>query len=175
METTTKQTLAVGAVIFFVFLVTAGIIIRRNRNYTPAVTEEKNKPKNKEEEVRAEREKILATDPADPSHINNLAYLREGLKKYYAEKKTYPKKLSELVPRYLYVAPKYSSDTDYLYAYFPAEKPSAYHLGAPLGGKNITSPTALSGDADFNSEKAKYTNGFNGADPVYDLAGEKGI
>lgn len=177
MESTTKQTLAIGAVIFFIFLVTAGIIMRRSRNYlparAPAKKTEKNEPQSREA-VQREREKILATDPADPSHVNNITYIKEGLKKYYAEKKAYPKKLSELVPRYLYIAPRYSSDVEYLYAYFPAEKPSAYHLGAPLGGRNINSPGALSSDADFHSEKAKYVNGFNGADPVYDVTGEKG-
>lgn len=176
MESTTKQTLVIGAVIFFIFLVTAGIIIRRNRNYLPVVPPaEKNKSAEaRKEDIKAEREKILATDPTDPSHINNIAYLQEGLKKYYAEKKMYPKKLGELLPRYLYVIPKYSSDKDYLYAYFPAEKPFAYHIGTLLGGRNIVSPQTLSADSDFNSEKVKYVNGFNGADPMYDIVREKG-
>ena len=69
--------------------------------------------------------------------------------------------------------PKYSSSKDYFYAYYPEAKPTAYHLGALLGGRNQASTKAFAEDADLNSEKVGYKNGFNGADPIYDLKGGK--
>ncbi|MBI3685223.1 hypothetical protein HY250_02355 [Candidatus Azambacteria bacterium] len=171
MDTSTKQTVTIGALIFFIFLATAAVIFYNSRGYIQKET----KTKTNEEGLNTvqDRQKILATDPTDPSHINNLKYLQAGLEKYFTEKRTYPKKLGELAPKYISIVPKYSSKKDYLYAYYPKEKPSAYHLGAPLGGRNAASPQAFSQDADFNSEKIKYINGFDGADPVYDLMGGK--
>ena len=117
--------------------------------------------------------KLLATDPSDPSHINNIKYIKDGLEKYYNDKRMYPKGLQELVPVYLRIVPKYSSSRDYFYAYYPKDKPTAYHLGTLLGGRNQASPEAFASDADLNSEKAGYINGFVGADPIYDLKGGK--
>lgn len=126
-----------------------------------------------EKEQQITTAKLLATDPSDPSHINNLKYIQEGLEKYYNDKRMYPANLEELKPTYVRVLPKYSSSRDYFYAYYPKDKPTAYHLGTLLGGRNQTSPKAFAEDADLNSEKAGYTNGFNGADPIYDLKGGK--
>ena len=117
--------------------------------------------------------KLLATDPSDPSHISNLKYIQEGLEKYYNDKSAYPKKLDELVPLYARVLPKYSSSRDYFYAYYPKDKPTTYHIGTLLGGRNHASPEAFAKDADLNSEQAGYVGGFNGADPIYDLTGGK--
>ena len=126
-----------------------------------------------ERDAVTETERLLATDPADPSHVNNLKYIQAGLEKYFSDNRAYPADLRTLVPKYLRVLPAYSSRQDYLYAYSPKGKPTLYHLGALLGGRNEISPRTLAGDADFNSEKAGYTGGFNGADPVYDIIGGK--
>lgn len=162
-----KQTIAVAGFVVLVFSITAGIIIYNGKNLSQEVDQKK------PESPVANREALLATDPTDPLHINNLKYIQGGLEKYYNEKRAYPKTLAELKPLYLRLIPRYSSEKDYLYAYYPAEKPNAYHLGTPLGGRNTISPETLKGDADFNSEKAKYVGGFNGADPVYDIANKK--
>ncbi len=127
-----------------------------------------------EKDAVTETERLLATDPADPSHINNLKYIQAGLEKYFNDNRTYPADLRTLVPRYLRALPAYSSQQGYLYAYAPEAKPTAYHLGALLGGRNQADPQAFATDADFNSEKAGYIGGFNGTDPVYDLVGETG-
>jgi len=117
------------------------------------------------------RAQYLETDPVDITHINNIKSLQTALEKYYANKLVYPTKLSQLAPSFMYLVPKYSSNEDYLYAYYPADKPTKYHLGAKLGGKNPADTRIFSQDADFNSNQAGYVNGFDGADPVYDLTG----
>lgn len=162
-----KQTLAVAAFVLLVFLITAVIIIYNGNNI------EKDFEQKKPVSPVVNREALLATDPVDPLHINNLKYIQGGLDKYYKDKRVYPKTLAELKPRYLQLIPGYSSEKGYLYAYFPKDKPTAFHLGTPLGGRNEESPMALEGDADFNSNTAQYVDGFSGADPVYDISSKK--
>ncbi len=125
------------------------------------------------EEQKKKTEEILKTDPTDPVHVSNLKYIQSALERYFNDKRQYPKTLGELVPAYLRVLPKYSSNQDYFYAHYPKEKPQFYHLGTLLGGRNSSDAEAFKSDTDFNSAKAGYENGFNGLDPVYDLAGGK--
>ncbi|MEK7520146.1 MAG: hypothetical protein AAB581_02830 [Patescibacteria group bacterium] len=131
----------------------------------------------REAEQKTATEKLLETDPVDPQHITNIKYIQMALGKYYNDHQTYPKKLGELTPMYARVLPKYSingtTSSDFFYAYYPKEKPTAYHLGVLLGGRNPQDPAAFAGDADLNSEKVGYASGFNGFDPVYDIVGGK--
>lgn len=165
-----KKKQIIGIAVFILVVIGLGFLLS-------AVSKRKEQQPAQQQAIEKDQqiatEKLLATDPSDPSHINNLKYIKDGLEKYYNDKKMYPKALSDLVPLYLRVVPKYSSSKDYFYAYYPSEKPTAYHLGALLGGRNQASPKAFAEDADLNSEKAGYVGGFNGADPVYDLKGGK--
>lgn len=169
MDTTKRnQIITIGVIFLIVALAIAigsAIVKRKGATQQPPMTVE--------QQQQETTKKLLATDPADPSHVTNIKYIITGLEKYYNDKKTYPKKLDELVPTYLNIMPKYSSQKDYFYAYYPEAKPTAYHIGTVLGGRNEMSPKAFAEDADLNSEKAGYVNGFNGMDPVYDLTGGK--
>lgn len=159
-----------GVAIFVVALMIIGLIMSIVfKEKAPAPTDRQAIEKNQQIATA----KLLATDPSDPSHINNLKYIKDSLDKYYTAKKMYPKDLNELVPLYGSIVPRYSTSKPYFYAYYPSENPTAYHIGAVLGGRNQASPKAFSEDADLNSEKAGYVGGFNGADPVYDLKGGK--
>lgn len=157
-------TIAVAFCLVVVIIIAGSAIIRRKggKRQAPASTEKQ------QQEATA---KLLASDPSDPAHVNNIKYIVDGLEKYYKDKKMYPKKLEDLVPLYIKILPKYSSQKDYFYAYYPKDKPMAYHIGTLLGGRNQASPKAFAEDADLNSEKAGYDGGFNGMDPVYDLTG----
>lgn len=169
METAKRnQLIAIGAVFLLVAAAIAiGSAIVKRKGATPQP------PKTVEQQQQEATKKLLATDPSDPSHVTNIKYIVDGLEKYYNDKKTYPKKLDELMPTYLKIVPKYSSQKDYFYSYYPETKPTAYHIGTLLGGRNEISPKAFAEDADLNSVNAGYVNGFNGADPVYDLTGGK--
>ena len=124
-------------------------------------------------EEKKRTEEILKTDPTDPVHVANLKYIQGALERYYNDRRQYPEALTELVPIYVKVLPKYSSRRDYFYANSPAEKPQSYHLGTLLGGRNTASPEAFKTDSDFDSAKAGWAGGFNGLDPVYDLTNNK--
>lgn len=169
MDTTKRnQIILIGAIflaIVAVIAIVSAVIRQKGATQQAPITVE--------QQQQMETKKLLATDPADPSHITNITYIIGGLEKYYNDKKTYPTKLDELVPVYINILPKYSSQRDYFYAYYPESKPTAYHIGTLLGGRNQVSPKAFAEDADLNSEKEGYVNGFNGMDPVYDLAGGK--
>ncbi|MCR4322669.1 MAG: hypothetical protein NUV61_01110 [Candidatus Azambacteria bacterium] len=161
----------IGIIVFGVVVIALGFLVSAILKQRKA--EQPSGQPATEQEQQTATAKLLATDPADPSHINNIKYIREGLEKYYNDKKMYPKNLDELVPTYARILPKYSSSRDYFYAYYPEAKPTAYHIGTLLGGRNQASPQAFATDADLNSEKAGYIGGFNGADPIYDIKGGK--
>lgn len=170
MDTTKRNQIITIGIIFLIVAVTIAIgsaIIKRKtaKQQAPTLTVE--------QQQREATKKFLATDPADPSHVSNIKYIIVGLEKYYSDKKAYPKKLDELLPVYINVIPKYSSQKDYFYAYYPEAKPTAYHIGSLLGGRNEMSPKVFAEDADLNSVSEGYVNGFNGMDPVYDLIGGK--
>lgn len=170
MENSQKKQV-IGIAIFGIVVIGFGLILgtAMRQKKTPQSFEQQRAATEKiQHEATA---KLLATDPSDPAHVNNIKYIADGLEKYYKDKHAYPKKLDELVPLYLRVLPKYSSQKDYFYAYYPNNKPTAYHIGTLLGGRNQASPKAFAEDADLNSEKVGYVNGFAGADPIYDLTG----
>lgn len=118
-----------------------------------------------------ETQKLLEMDVTDPTHVNNLNYIQNGLVLYFNDKGEFPKKLEELVPLYLRGLPKYSSEIGYFYAYYPADKPTNFHLGALLGGRDPGDVLAFANDADYDSAKAGNVGGFTGVDPMYDLVG----
>lgn len=172
-----KQKILLAAIGAIVLLIASGLIynkfIKRAPVATPLLQQNAKPSPAKMEDERKKTEEILKTDPTDPVHISNLKYIQSALERYYNDKKQYPESLVGLSPMYLKILPKYSSNKDYFYAYYPKDKPKAYHLGSLLGGRNATDAGAFKADADFNSDKADYVSGFNGLDPVYDLIGGK--
>lgn len=168
MNISPKQLIIIGVVCILLMAVVATIFVANNNR---ASEQQATSSSVKTATLKEHMARYLAADPVDLSHIGNIKSIQGALRKYFDNKQVYPKKLSELAPAYLYIVSKYSSSQDYFYAYFPADKPTAYHLGAPLGGNNPADGPVLSQDADFNSKKAGYVNGFDGTDPVYDLVG----
>jgi len=128
---------------------------------------------------------LLAQDHTAPFHVDNVNLIKSALEKYYNNNKAYPTKLEELAPLYIKVLPKYSTSRNYFYAFYPAEKPQSYHVGTLLepchtekdyAGIRNCNPASIDlwkSDADFDSSKAGYTEGFNGMDPVFDLIGKR--
>ena len=160
--------------IFLIIGVIAAIIIIGMLFYLGARKTGKQEKPVVEQKTRAVgTQKPIETDATDPSHVNNIKYIQSALERYYNDKRQYPKQLEELVPYYLTILPKYSSSRNYFYAYYSAEKPQKYHIGALLGGRNEASPVAFRSDSDLDSAKAGYINGFNGMDPVFDLESGK--
>lgn len=167
--------LIVGGVIAFVALI---LIVAVSVRRTPAQPEQKQTPQQIQEAIHQKEvvltKQLLAMDVSDPSHVGNIKFIQAGLERYFNDHRTYPKKLEDMRPQYLRIIPQYSTGKDYLYAYYPKDKPTKYHLGTKLGGRNPSDAKTLSEDADFNSLKAAgYTGGFDGTDPVYDLVGGK--
>lgn len=163
----TKRLIAlIGGIVLV--LVALGIIIGLSTRQKPVATPEALAPAEIQKKELTETKRLLAMDVSDPSHVGNVKYIQAGLERYYADKQMYPKKMEDLVPLYLRVLPKYSTEKHYLYAHYPKDKPKSYHIGTPLGGRNPSDAKAFAEDADFNSEKQGYAGGFDGADPVYD-------
>lgn len=159
-----------GGIIVLVFVV--AISVR-----TPAQPVQKQTPQQIQEVIHQKEviltKQLLAMDISDPSHVVNIKFIQAGLERYFNDNRTYPKKLDDMRPQYLRIIPQYATGQDYLYAYYPKDKPTAYHLGVRLGGRNPSDAKTLSEDADFNSLKTGHVKGFDGTDPVYDLVGGK--
>lgn len=173
MENLQQRKQIIGIAIFAIIVIGLGFVLSaafKQKGTPQSIQQQRAATEKKQQEATV---KLLATDPSDPAHVNNIKYIVDGLEKYYKDKHAYPKKLDDLMPLYVRIVPKYSSSKDYFYAYYPKDKPTAYHIGALLGGRNQASPKAFVEDADLNSEKAGYMNGFAGADPIYDLKGGK--
>lgn len=164
--------IAGGIIMFVVLIFVVAISVR-----TPAQPEQKQTPQQIQEAIHQKEviltKQLLAMDVSDPSHVGNIKFIQAGLERYFNDHRTYPKKLEDMRPQYLRIIPQYSTGKDYLYAYYPKDKPTKYHLGTKLGGHNPSDSKTLSEDADFNSKKAGYAGGFEGTDPVYDLVGGK--
>ena len=106
---------------------------------------------------------------------SNLNYIYYEIELYHDDNDYYPTSLSELEK---FVESKSTKDhkkklpgdpktgEDYLYAHYPAENPTAYHLGVVL---EIEDDVDLNNDADFNSKIAGYVNGFDGGGQVLDV------
>src|SRR3989344_7203726 len=163
METKKLVALIGGIVFLLIALVIIVGTSTRQKQKQPAVPSVQMQAEIHQKEL-AETKRLLAMDVSDPSHVNNIKYIQAGLERYYADKQLYPKKLDDLKPRYRRVVPKYSSEKDYFYAYYPKDKPKSYHLGTPLGGRNPSDVKVFAEDADFDSAKAGYVGGFSGTD-----------
>lgn len=168
MDTSGKRFIIAILAVSAVFFVVAFVALTNRQKQSSGTPVGKT-----EKEQITETAQLLAIDSNDPTHINNIGYIQYGLERYFSDKRMYPTNLKDLVPLYIGGLPVYSSEQNYLYAYSPKEKPVAYHLGTPLGGHNQKDEAALAGDADFDSKKTGYTNGFDGKDPVYDVREKK--
>lgn len=117
------------------------------------------------------RERVInAERKSDIAHI-----IRFQVEDYYDDKNCYPTSLSELEK---FIESESTEDNkkklpkdpktgeDYLYAHYPAENPTSYHLGVVL---EIKDDADLNDDADFNSKTAGYVNGFDGGGQVFDI------
>ncbi len=108
--------------------------------------------------------KILTARLRDAARFFDLRGIQVELELYFDEKHSYPSALDQLVgPRFLAVPHDPSTNRPYEYA---TQKKGnilvKYHLGASL--EELGSGKFLSTDADFDSQKAGWSNGFNGAD-----------
>jgi len=104
----------------------------------------------------------------DARRIADIRQIQVALELYKEEKGAYPTGLFQLTPEFFTPVPRDpETDRDYLYAYYPLTEPQDFHLGAVLEDINSFS---LDDDANFNSDTAGYTNGFNGQDPIYDVS-----
>lgn len=160
------------ALLFFVIVIIAGMRVKPQEQLQQTQNTRKIQEQIHEKQV-AETKRLLAMDVSDPSHVTNIKYIQSGLEKYFGDYRYYPKKMEEMVPQYLRILPLYGTGKSYYYAYYPKDKPTAYHLGSPLGGRNPSDVKTFSEDADFVSKKAGYIGGFDGKDPVYDLVSGK--
>ncbi|MDP3772269.1 MAG: hypothetical protein Q8Q94_02755 [bacterium] len=99
----------------------------------------------------------------DMHRINDLTQIAQGLQQYAASQRTplYPSSLSLLTPRFLAVLPTDPASTTVLYNYSPSPDRKSYHLGTSL---ELLGSAVLGTDTDFNSKKAGWKNGFDGAD-----------
>ena len=110
----------------------------------------------------------------DSINISQFKIIPSLLGIYFEKYKVYPETLSKLGDSSGAII-KDSSSNKYLYAYYPKVKPTSYHLGLLLEGcskdpvKQVVDKEFLK-DRDFNSATAGYVNGFDGKDPIYDLA-----
>ena len=130
----------------------------------------------------------------DTASITSLSRIQNLLDDYYFENNSYPTSFSPLIEvrlkklkenqdlllneeQILELAESIFRDPltgkYYLYAFYPSENPTAYHLGAilELTDKDavIIGGASLENDSDFDSKVVGYVNGFDGKDPMYDL------
>jgi len=105
--------------------------------------------------------------------IRNINQLQMSLSFYFDQNGVLPSSLSELYPQFI-SDKKIVENKNYLYAYPKDRKTLTYHLGIKLQA-DVENQPALKNDDDFNSISARYVNGFNGADPVYDIAVSKSL
>lgn len=169
MDDSKKKVLAYGAFGLLAVVILFAVLMQGGNR--PASKKGGAQQQQKETLSKTETQRLLESDASDLSHVNNVAYIQAKLEEYYRDNKFYPKKISDMVPRYMRTVPMYSLKKGYLYATDGKDKAASYHVGTMLGGNNPADAKLLKEDADFNSEKAKYTDGFNGLDPVFDLVG----
>ena len=114
----------------------------------------------------------------DSQRVATVGQIQLALEMYYDSNGKYPATLSLLVPTYLPVEPKDpDGTTSYKYAIYPTSgNITTFHLGTGKNLETVASGTGvLATDKDCNSTSttcpggAAYTNGFNGADTIYDL------
>ena len=110
----------------------------------------------------------------DARRVSDTRQLQLALEIYFdTNNNNYPTSLNLLAPEFIVSLPKDPvSGNDYIYAYYPANNPSRYHLGAILEAYE----ESLSHDIDCNSSLIEnncisedkllppFVNGFNGDD-----------
>ena len=105
----------------------------------------------------------------------------QQIRLYKIRTKVYPQSLDELIPAYLKELPVDRDGATVNFLYARSQDGNRFHLGTKLqiyeGGTFLSarSPHPLTYDSDFNSMTAGYLDGFNGADPVYDLEDGKWV
>ena len=107
-------------------------------------------------------------DARDSKRLSDINSLQLALELYNNSNNEYPQALASLVTDgQIGAVPVDPLGNSYSYA-VNTDPATAYHLGITL---EDTAHSALSGDADTNSTPTgiNYTNGFPGADPVYDV------
>lgn len=107
----------------------------------------------------------------DMVRTSSMKQIQLSLELYYDADNYYPVSLDLLTPNYIASLPKDPiSGNDYIYAYYPANNPSSYHLGAIL---EASEGSSLNNDSDCNSSVKgscassigePFVNGFNGDD-----------
>lgn len=166
--------LIIGGIVLFAFIIAAIIgATGKPDAQAPSPQQVQAEQEKAHEQQVVETKRLLAMDVSDPAHVGNVKFIQAGLERYFNDHRVYPKKLEDMVPQYLRILPQFETGKNYLYAYNPADKLSAYHLGAALGGRNPSDVKSFAEDSDFNSKKAGWQGGFSGTDPVYDLVSPK--
>lgn len=161
----------IACTVLVLIIIVAMISFAPTRNNQPQVIQETQQVIHEKEVIKTKQ--LIAMDVSDPSHVINVKFIQTGLEKYFNDYGYYPKKLEDMIPQQLRIVPQYATGENYLYAYYPKDKPTKYHLGTKLGGNNPSDGKILSEDADYNSLKANYIGGFDGKDPVFDLVSVK--
>ena len=117
----------------------------------------------------------------DVRRIADIRNLRTALEIYYNDhNQVYPTSLNDLVTsgQIPAVPTDILGNTPYSYAYYPASRPSFYHLGSSL---EDSANDALKNDIDCDSSGSTcpagvpYVNGFNGADTGKCNAADAGV
>lgn len=95
---------------------------------------------------------------------SDLANFRLAVEMYYDSHGYYPSGFNDVKDYLDSDVFQRAGDNNYLYAVSNGKK--KYHLGAVLDSDGSDQ---ISGDSDFNSLETGFENGFNGADPIYDI------
>ena len=109
------------------------------------------------------------------SRASGIDKVAHQLRMFNIKMGKYPETLEELVPSYLKSLPADIKGNAINYLYARSVDDKRFHVGVVLQGYDggiifgPNMPHPLTYDSDFNSMTANYLNGFDGADPVYDL------
>lgn len=115
----------------------------------------------------------------DREIIEHLKIVKAALDSYSDKHGNFPTSLSELKSSSPEIAfPSDFPGPAYFYTYHSSspysnsKKPIFFHLGINIAGCDDVGRTALESDVDINSLTG-YVSGFDGKDPIFDLANEK--
>lgn len=115
----------------------------------------------------------------DQAMVENLKIVKSALDTYVDKHGNFPTSLSELKsssPEIIF--PSDFPSPAYLYAYHSSspysspQKPIFFHLGIKIAACSDVGRIAIGSDVDIDSSTS-YVSGFDGKDPVFDLATEK--
>lgn len=99
---------------------------------------------------------------------DNINQIQMSLMFFFGKNKIFPENLNELYPEF--IKKEILENNIYLYAY--SKDKNYYHLGVKINNPD-NNQNKLKNDADFNSISKNYVNGFNGLDPIYDVANKE--